>query len=166
MIDASTNTDTAPIGAPNQPRPNRHELRMAREVLREMLIELMGRPPETGGILLGPIGSEDITQFCFDVGGRCSDATYSPDHSTLSRLLKEVWIPSGIDFKGFAHSHPHGYDRLSPGDLAYITRLLIRNPDMRVFAAPIVLPSEYRWLPFIVSREALGRPILADLVLF
>ena len=85
---------------------NRPILKMDSEVYREILYTIGAFPAETGGILLGPIGSNDVTGFHFDNSAKCSRATYSPDHITLSRKLKEEWMPSGLDFKGFCHSHP------------------------------------------------------------
>jgi proteasome lid subunit RPN8/RPN11 len=109
--------------------------------------------PETGGILLGPIGSNDITDFYFDSHALCSGATYTPDHVTLRHKMKEEWLPSGLDMKGFVHSHPGSFDRLSDGDLVYIRRLLDRNPDMRFFAAPIVIPRSFRLRAIVVLAD-------------
>jgi len=129
------------------------EIRMSRTAYRDILLTVGSRPPETGGILLGPIGSDEMTEFFFDEGGDCSAASYSPDHVTLTQKMKEEWIPSGIDMKGFAHSHPSGIDHLTLGDLAYIARLLEKNDDMDFFVAPILIPSEHRMRPFVVPRE-------------
>ena len=130
------------------------------------MLTIGGKRPETGGILLGPIDSDDITDFYFDHTALSTGATYSPDHVTLSRRMKEEWMPCGIDMKGFVHSHPRGVDRLSSGDLTYIRRLLEINDDMEVFAAPIVLPEQYRMCPFIVRRDAPRQVLPATLTLF
>lgn len=116
--------------------------------------------PETGGILLGPVASHDITEFYFDVTASCSRATYSPDHITLRRKMKEEWLPAGLDMKGFVHSHPGEFDRLSHGDLVYIRHLLEKNPEMPFFAAPIVIPHSYRLRAFVVmaSQPNVQRP--------
>lgn len=118
-------------------------IRMSRCVHCRVLCSIGARPAETGGILLGPIGGNDITDFYFDAAACCTGATYTPDHLTLGRMMKEVWMPSGIDMKGFVHSHPGSLARLSEGDMIYIRRLLERNPDMSVFAAPIVIPQAF-----------------------
>lgn len=143
-----------------------HQLRMARDAYRQVLHDLTSRPPEAGCLLLGPIGSDDVTGSFFDASAGCSGATYTPDHVTLNRRLKEEWMPSGIDFKGFAHSHPGTFGQLSDGDLRYIARLLAKNGDMAVFAAPIVVPAEFRLCPFIVTRDEPDRAQQAELVLF
>lgn len=128
-------------------------LRMRSNVAAEILRTVGALPAETGGILLGPIHSNDITDFYFDVTARCGGVTYQPDHVTLQRKMKREWLPAGLDMKGFVHSHPGRIDRLSQGDMAYIRRLLISNPDMPYFAAPIVIPDDYRWRAHVVLRE-------------
>jgi proteasome lid subunit RPN8/RPN11 len=126
---------------------------MARHVRCQIMCTIGARGPETGGILLGPIGSNDVTDFYFDQTGVCTYGTYTPDHVTLIRKMKEVWLPSGIDMKGFIHSHPGSSARLSNGDMIYIRRLLQINPDMNVFAAPIVIPQAFRLEAIVVLAE-------------
>jgi proteasome lid subunit RPN8/RPN11 len=126
---------------------------MTKHVLCQILSSVCALPAETGGILLGPIGSDEVTGFYFDVTASCSGATYSPDHVTLRRKLKEEWMPYSLDFKGFVHSHPGTLDRLSGGDLIYIRRLLEINPDMGMFIAPIVIPHQFRLMPIVVLRS-------------
>src|SRR5438046_5055514 len=99
---------------------------MNRHVLCQIMSTIGACLPETGGILLGPIGSSDITDFYFDTTGSCSGVTYTPDVPNLRRKMRDVWLPAGLDFKGFVHSHPGNFDRLSHGDLIYIRRLLDR----------------------------------------
>lgn len=142
------------------------QLRIEKIVYRCIMLTIASQPPETGGILLGPIDSNDITDFYFDHSALSTGATYSPDHVTLNQMMKERWLPNGIDMKGFVHSHPRGVDRLSSGDLTYIARLLKSNDDMEFFAAPIVLPDQYRMCPFVVSRNAPQKALAAKLTLF
>jgi proteasome lid subunit RPN8/RPN11 len=142
------NTNTTFEGLPPAP-----PIWMSRHVRCAILCTIGARRPETGGILLGPVGSDDVTDFYFDATAACSGATYTPDHLTLSRKMKEEWLPAGLDMKGFTHSHPGGFDRLSGGDLIYIRRLLERNPDMRVFAAPIVIPHAFRLQAIVVLAD-------------
>ena len=135
------------------PTPAPAPIVMTRQVLCRIMCTVGAFPAETGGILLGPVGSEDITGFFFDSGATCSGATYSPDHVTLARKLKDDWLPYGIDFKGFVHSHPGRLDRLSAGDLRYIRRLLQVNTDMDRFLAPLVIPHQRRLCPIVVPRN-------------
>jgi proteasome lid subunit RPN8/RPN11 len=135
-------------------------IRMSRDVRCQIMCTIGALSPETGGILLGPIGSNDITDFYFDATAVCSYGTYTPDHVTLRHKMKEVWMPSGIDMKGFVHSHPGGLDRLSQGDLEYIRRLLQKNPDMAVFAAPVIIPEAFRLRAIVVlaDQPSIQRP--------
>ena len=143
-------------------------IKISCKVCKKILLTIGSRPPETGGILLGPIGTDEITDFFFDESADCTRKTYRPDHMTLNRKLKEEWMPAGIDMKGFVHSHPGNYDTLSPEDLAYIKRLLKNknNEDMATFIAPVVIPSQFRFRPIVVLREKLGVQLDAMLKLF
>ena len=125
-------------------------IRMRRQVVCHIMCTIGARRPETGGILLGPVGADAITDFYFDATASCSGATYAPDYATLRRKMKDEWVPAGIDMKGFAHSHPGRFDRLSHGDMLYIRRLLEINNDMSVFAAPIIIPNEFRLQAIVV----------------
>jgi len=80
--------------------------------------------------------------------------------------MKQEWLPSGIDLKGFAHSHPGRLDSLTAGDLRYIGRLLRANDDMDIFVAPIVIPIEFRMQPIVVLRTDISRPRQARLALY
>ena len=142
------------------------ELRMSSSAYRQIMMTVGARRPETGGILLGPTGSNEVTDFHFDAGAACTGGTYSPDHVTLNRKMKEEWLPAGIDMKGFVHSHPEPFDHLTGGDLTYIKRLLAKNEDMEVFAAPIVLPTRFQIVPITVFRQSPTVQQAARLVLF
>lgn len=133
--------------------PNIPVVKIAHNVCKDILLTIGARPAESGGILLGPVGTNDVTDFFFDNGSNCSGSTYSPDCLTLRQKMKDEWLPAGIDMSGFAHSHPGSFDRLSTGDLAYINRLLDKNEDMTMFVAPIVIPSEFRLRPLVVLRD-------------
>jgi proteasome lid subunit RPN8/RPN11 len=126
---------------------------LSRHVCCKLMSTVGARRAESGGILLGPIGSNDVTDFYFDDSALCTGSTYSPDHLTLKRKMKEVWMPAGVDMKGFAHSHPGTCARLSAGDMIYIRRLLEINPDMSVFAAPIVIPQAFRLEAIVVLAD-------------
>ena len=71
----------------------------------------------------------------------------------IAKVLNKKVEWTDIDFKGFAHSHPGAFDRLSVGDMIYIQRLLEKNPDIAVFPAPIVIPHEFRLRAIVVLRH-------------
>lgn len=133
-------------------------VKIAHSVCKDILLTVGAQPAESGGILLGPVGTNDVTDFFFDNGGSCTGSTYSPDYVTLRQKMKKEWLPAGIDMKGFVHSHPGTFDRLSTGDMVYINRLLDKNDDMTMFVAPIVIPSQFRLRPLVVLKD---RPRIA-----
>jgi hypothetical protein len=135
------------------PKLKENQVPAYRHVHCQIMCSIGARRPESGGILLGPTGSNDITDFYFDATALCSGATYTPDHIALRRKMKEVWLPAGLDMKGFVHSHPGALGRLSIGDMVYIRRLLEKNPDMNVFAAPIVIPHAFRLQAIVVLAD-------------
>jgi hypothetical protein len=136
------------------PSPSTVVVRIAADVIRNIFLTIGAQEPETGGILLGPVASNDITNFYFDSGAACSNVTYAPDYITLRRKMKQEWLPHGIDMKGFVHSHPGRFDTLSRGDFVYINKLFKSNPDMDLFVAPIVIPGEFRMQPLVVRRSS------------
>ncbi|MBM4103123.1 MAG: hypothetical protein FJ263_03610 [Planctomycetes bacterium] len=141
--------------APQKVNDNRSDavVNMTRETFDKMMFSICPRPAETGGLILGPLGSNDGTDFFFDAGGSITGTSYAPDCVTIVKKLKEEWIPAGIDLKGIAHSHPGKLDRLTTEDMAYIKRLLIINPEMPVFLAPLIIPHEFRMRMMVVFRD-------------
>lgn len=129
------------------------EVNMTRRAFEKVLSALCSVAPESGGILLGPVGTNDIIDFYHDYGANVTHTSYSPDHITLSRKMANDWLPQGIDMKGFIHSHPGRLDTLTIPDLQYIKRLLEINPDMPMFVAPIVIPHEFRMRMMVVFRD-------------
>jgi proteasome lid subunit RPN8/RPN11 len=141
-------------------------IKMSQKAYRKMMYYICSRPAESGGILLGPVGTNEVTDFYFDRKANCSAVTYTPDHVTLNKKMKEDWLPAGIDMKGFAHSHSSCLDRLSSGDLSYIKRFLNKNSDMDMFIAPVIIPEEYRMRPMFVAKQNYYQPREARIELF
>lgn len=141
-------------------------IKMSQKAYRKMMYYICSRPAESGGILLGPVGSNVVTDFYFDSGGTCTGASYSPDHITLNKLMKQKWLPAGIDMKGFVHSHPGRLDWITNGDMAYINRLLDKNSDMQMFIAPVIIPNQYRIRPIVVMHKQPRTALEAKIDLF
>lgn len=141
-------------------------IKMSHKAFQKAMNSICSKPAESGGIWLGPVGTNDITDFYFDQGAKCTGSTYSPDYVTLNNKMKEEWLPAGIDMKGFVHSHPGRMDRLTQGDLSYIQRLLSKNSDMEMFIAPIVIPGEYRMRAMVVLRQDYYQPREARIKFF
>ena len=144
-------------------RSHTPQITIRKQVLHDIMYSLASRNPESGGILLGPIGTTDVTDFYFDKNAKCTSGTYSPDIETLRHHLKTVCQPRNIDFKGFAHSHPKEYDKPSQGDIRYIKRLLAINPEDSMFFAPIIIAHQFRMVPYVIQRERQDTPVIANL---
>ena len=129
---------------------------ISRKAFYGLAHKLSSRPAESGAVLLGPAGSEAITHFYFDRGGVCTGNSYSPDYNTLNRKLRQQWRPAGLEMKGIAHSHSGNLGRLTCGDMSYVKRLMSRNPNIRTFVAPVVLPYSKSVYPMFVSRDRMN----------
>ena len=70
-------------------------VRMASHVCPAIHATIMSLPHESGGLLLGPKGGDEITDFHFDVTGGFGSSTYTPDHVALNELMRDRWIPAG-----------------------------------------------------------------------
>jgi proteasome lid subunit RPN8/RPN11 len=155
-------------GLPSQEISTKREavINMTREAFDKTMLAICSRPPESGGLLLGQVGTNDVCDFFFDVNGSVTPASYSPDYKTLNKKLKEEWIPSGLDYKGVCHSHPGRLDTLTLEDLMYIQRLLKANADMELFIAPVIIPPEFRMRMLVVFRDNPGVAVEARINFF
>jgi len=169
---ADLSIKTSKLQACEKPTPQRNcdkneaIVNMTREAFDKTMLSICSRPAESGGLLLGQVGSNDVSDFFFDAGGNFTGASYSPDHVTLNKKMKEEWIPAGIDMKGFVHSHPGSLDTLTCEDLIYIKRLLMANSDMSMFIAPIIIPPEFRIRAMVVFRDNPGTAVEARINFF
>jgi proteasome lid subunit RPN8/RPN11/uncharacterized UPF0146 family protein len=134
--------------------------RLAYESIR---LTVGARPAEQGAMLGGRRSRGVATHVHFDETAIRTGATYSPDTTTVNRLLKEEWNPSGIDLLGFVHSHPAGSARPSHGDLIYADRIITHIDAMDRMLMPIVQtrPDTGRFTlhPYIAARDPRGTTI-------
>lgn len=141
----------------------RPTLVLSAEVLKQIVDTIGQKPAESGG-LLGGVRGEAITRFQYDETGSVSAATYTPDHVTLTRLLKSEWNPAEIRLRGFVHSHPRGMTQLSYGDEVYAQRILEANPECDGLWLPILntLPDTgaFRFTPWAVVRSGKNVSVL------
>lgn len=101
--------------------------------------------PEKGGILGGNT-IEGITHYYYDKTAKCGTREYNPDWDTLNWIIQR-WAKETVEFMGFVHSHPRGYDNLSPSDIRLAKRILENNDTMM------------RLYMFIVITESAGMKI-------
>lgn len=138
-------------------------IQVAQTCHQQIVRDIMSKPPEVGGWLLGPTGSPVVTHFVLDSTGRGTAASFTFDHTRLNDILRQ-YVALGLDAKGAIHSHPSGYTRLSSGDLTYVKKLF-NNPknDVHEIYMPIVVDRNIH--PYIVYRDNPDEPQPAQLVL-
>ena len=141
-------------------------MKMRRKAFDKAMFSICSRPPESGGLWIGPVDSYEITDFFFDSGGTFTSASYSPDHVTLNKKLKEEWLPLGLEFFGFCHSHPGSLDWPTLEDIAYVKKLLKANPEMLMFFIPIIIPSEFRMRPAVIFKNDPDKVVEAKIEFF
>jgi proteasome lid subunit RPN8/RPN11 len=109
------------------------------DALAGIFATIGSRTPEAGGILMGPIGRDGISDFIFDDQGNATSVTYSPSDEELTSLCEDAAAKAGKEMKGFCHSHPGGYGSPSGGDMTYVRRFFEANPGMMKFYMPILV---------------------------
>jgi hypothetical protein len=112
---------------------------------------------ETGGPLGGRLDDRIVSDFFFDQHARRSAASYSPNTTSLNKLLNSNWNPRRIRLLGFVHSHPVGSPQPSLGDERYIAQIMQANPAADALYMPIIrsaadFGARFRIFPFLVVR--------------
>ncbi|MBI5836496.1 MAG: Mov34/MPN/PAD-1 family protein [Candidatus Eisenbacteria bacterium] len=117
----------------------------------------VGRRPAESGVLLGGYLGEGVVRHVFDdARGTCTNVTYSPDHESLNRVLKEWWNPAGIRFLGCVHSHPGRLAEPSAGDRRYAEAILTANPELPRLLLPIMVLEPFAQLFGFAAYRAPG----------
>lgn len=158
-----------PIGQAFKAVSKESEMHLTRAVYEEIMKALTSRPPEAGGLLLGPRNHHAVTHFYLDETARATATTFTLDDVGMNRVLKD-YKACGIDAKGIVHSHPHGCRAPSNPDLEYVRRLFAnpKNAETPEILLPIVCGGKF--LPYVITREDGQKhslkPAPAKLVLF
>lgn len=93
---------------------------IAKNAMRRIRRECRRWPTETGGILIGPAGSQVITEFIpSGQAARRSYAMYEQTQADVDYLNGELRKrqANGLEFQGYIHRHPGQFDRPSGTDL-------------------------------------------------
>ena len=118
----------------------RIRVKIRESALQKILRTVGTKPPETGGSLAIDPETGIIEDYVFDGSAITSHATYSPDIVTLNRItIPNTWIPRGLKFRGFVHSHPGNMSCPSHGDYIYAERILRAMDSVDMLFMPIVL---------------------------
>ena len=137
-------------------------IRILFSVFFKILKTLGSLPAEAGGILLGPADNDIITHFIFDKYAHTTNSTYSLNTDYLNPILSEM-TDAGFEIKAIIHSHPQGYRKLSPQDIAYFTSQ-IKKLGLEKLAVPLIFSArdgQLDFLPFVIYSD--GTVVEADL---
>lgn len=143
------------------PRPSSVSRLLMRNAVYDEIRRTVGSlPAEHGGPIGGTRQDDAVTHFHFDATSERSNVTYTPDHITINRVLKEDWNPAGVKLLGFVHSHPDGFRRPSSGDIDYARRILEHISDMERLWLPIVMSEPtsgaFEIVPYVFVRDESG----------
>jgi proteasome lid subunit RPN8/RPN11 len=112
---------------------------ISKKVIQGISHHIANRPPESGGLLMGPPNKDAITFFQYDQSGSTSGVTYTPDAKALNKIAQDVQSKYGWIVKGIIHSHPGSMSSLSSGDQQTIKEYFQNdNCGLPYFIAPIV----------------------------
>jgi len=131
-------------------------IRILFAVFFKILKTLGSLPAEAGGILLGPVGNDNIiTHFVFDKYAHTTGSTYTLNTDYLNPILSEM-TDAGFEIKAVIHSHPQGYRKLSPQDIAYFTSQ-IKKLNLEKLAVPLVFSAnkggQLDFLPLVIYAD-------------
>lgn len=104
--------------------------------------------PECGGVL-GASPSQPISRFYFDITGKSTADSYTPDYHTINDILDQ-WAEENVLMVGIVHSHADGGDFPSCGDLMYC-ECIMKAANYDQFYLPIVTLSPFKITPYIVE---------------
>lgn len=140
-------------------------LLMATTAYFAMMADLISRPVEAGGVLIGPIDHDSVTHYVPDATGRATTASFTFDHEQINELLRR-YVPLGLDVKGVGHSHPAGCLAPSSGDLQFVCDCFTKASPSECdrFYLPIVVGK--RLFPYVVYRGDAPVTVYSQLILF
>jgi len=109
------------------------------EVHEQICTDIAMHPPERGGALYGPPGTQMITHFEHDAHARTTAASYIPSSQLIENVAR-VERETGLELKAIIHSHPMGATRPSAGDERTMAKFFQMNPHIGRLLLPIVQP--------------------------
>ena len=112
-------------------------LAVTRQVSDQLERSIGQHRAETGAMLGGSRQRGLISEVFLDRQAEVSSVIYLPDIPTVNQVIRK-WEAQGLNFMGFAHSHPGGFARPSNGDRVYAERILRVMPTLDRMAMPII----------------------------
>lgn len=138
-------------------------LRMSKDVLQQ-IHDFIGQHRAERGGMLGRRADGQVAHFEPDRNGRCSAGAYDPDIESLNRVIKR-WKAEGIEFCGFAHSHPAGVLRPSGYDEWYAGQILTCFKKLELLWLPIIMTTAdggaFQLLPYAAIPSEVDRSKVA-----
>ena len=115
-------------------------MKLSQEVYNQIISTIGNLSPEKGG-LLGSADKETITHYYFDVNGKSTEYSYTPNIQELNAILEE-WSEEKIYLVGIIHSHNPDFKLPSCMDIEYAERILKSLPSINEFYLPILICDE------------------------
>lgn len=106
------------------------------EVYEQIRNTIGRRKPEHGGIL-GSSDGQHIDYYYFDKTASRTSSSYTMDTDALNKVINR-WNDNGIQMVGIIHSHPHGINRPSYGDMETAKHIIESIDVQGKFFTPIV----------------------------
>ncbi|MBN6054356.1 ThiF family adenylyltransferase, partial [Nonomuraea sp. RK-328] len=112
-------------------------VRITDHALEAIVTRIGGVPPEAGGALFGPPGTDLVTGLLRDEQATATDVRYHTS-AWLVEQAARTQRDGAARFKGIVHSHPADLPEPSGQDRHEFGRSLGLNPHLGRFLAPIV----------------------------
>ena len=135
-------------------------IKIHKDVYEKMLMNFTSTVPECGGVL-GATNDGNITEFYFDISGKSTVESYTPDYIKINEVLEGDWAKRGIQMVGIAHSHGNAGDFPSCGDVYYCARIM-ENANIKEFVLPIVTLDPFVLHMYVVTYDGKGLLVKKD----
>ena len=144
---------------------NKHLKMQFLESVHNDIVNTIGSlPSESGGLLFGKEDDFVVRKFIFDKPAQVTRSSYTFCTEFLNPVIKKLWDEEGLSCIGFIHSHPYGYDRLSPPDMNYFRSMFEFMPRKK-YLTPVVFTvpdGGFKINAHILPRDS-KETILADI---
>lgn len=135
-------------------------MKIADNILREILNQMPLTPPEAGGIIGGTEGAVRIWRY--DGGYPEKGCVYRPNVEYLNDVIAE-WMDSGLSFMGIIHVHFGGSRGLSDSDIRYIEKIMRAMPDsIEKLYFPLVVQPQRQWVSYVAYRNSQGKVTVTE----
>ena len=124
-------------------------VKIHKNVYEQIFSEFTSHAPECGGVL-GAMSDGDISEFYFDISGKSTEESYTPDYIKINEILENDWAKRGVQMIGIVHSHGNAGDFPSCGDIYYCEQIM-KNANIREFILPIATVNPFTLHMYVVT---------------